>query len=320
MAAAAALKSFTSAVFFGRRPASQDQGQAQATGRPLFLAQQHHHIPWLLALYDALNDDDDEVRELAASAAAPVLGGQQLAPMEAARRLLGFLASSSFASAAPFRAHAAGRMVGHVTAVSVRAAETKEEGEGEGGGGAEGPASWTPAETQLRAAMRFDDALFVVEEQNLFVDEVREARRWRDVLLSSAAAASPSPSSSSCSAREDEELRALAAWTLDGLRALTRLVRGGGGAGPGDVGSGEGGDGDGPLGWTSKPEVFAICARILISAAALSKSSSSSASSTTTTIPSSQIADALREFRDATAAAARMGAGEFHGSLLRMCE
>ena len=30
------------------------------------------------------------------------------------------------------------------------------------------------AEAQLAETMRFDDSLFVIEEQNLFIDEVRE--------------------------------------------------------------------------------------------------------------------------------------------------
>lgn len=274
MAAATGLQSFTTALFGGGSSSPQP-----AT----------HHLPWLLALYDALNDDDDEVRERAAAAAAPVLGGQQLAAMEAARRLLGWLRQGASASGA-FRAHAAGRMVGHVPSADVEA-ETEEAG-----------ASWTSAEAQLREALRFDDALFVVEDQNLFVDEVREVLRWRDVLFPPPPPSSIQPTTSPTtsttpSPTETPELHALASWTQDGLRALRHLVE------SGDVDADADAD-DGPLGWASKPKVFAICARVLVCAAALSSSS----------IPEAvQIREALAAFRDVGRAA------RVHGGLLRLC-
>ena len=272
MAAATGLRSFTTALFGGR---SSSPPQTAT-----------HHLPWLLALYDALNDDDDEVRERAAAAAAPVLGGQQLAAMEAARRLLEWLRQGASASGA-FRAHAAGRMVGHVPSADVEA-ETEEAG-----------ASWTSAEAQLREALRFDDALFVVEDQNLFVDEVREVLRWRNVLFPPPPPPSIQPTTSPTtsttpSPTETPELDALASWTQDGLHALRCLVE-----------NGDADADDGPLGWPSKPEVFAICARVLVCAAALSSSSS---------IPEAvQIREALAAFRDAGRAA------RVHGGLLRLC-
>ncbi|RYP58547.1 hypothetical protein DL769_008921 [Monosporascus sp. CRB-8-3] len=310
MAAVAALRSFSEAV-----PPSADVNADPDVERA--------HLPWLLALYDALNDDDEEVREAAARAAAPVLGGRPMASIEAAARLLAWL-RGRYGSDAGFRAHAAGRVIGHVAYVP-----GLEEG------------AWVPAEQQLRAAMRFDGALFAVEEQNQYVDEVREAYRWRDALF-------PPPSSSSSSsagsnAAAAPELRALAAWTLAGLRTLTRLLRSGGVGDETEAGAGAGAEAptttprdgdDGPLGWTSKPQVFAICARILISGAALlppcpARPSSSgdddnhktiTATATTTTEgdadaedPRGGIGEALRAFRDAG-----RGAG-VHGLLLGMC-
>ncbi|RYO81329.1 hypothetical protein DL766_004480 [Monosporascus sp. MC13-8B] len=303
MAAVTALKSFSEAV-----PPPADVGANPDVGRA--------HLPWLLALYDALNDDDEEVRAAAAQAAAPVLGGRPTASVEAAARLLAWL-RGRYGSDAEFRAHAAGRVIGHAARVPGA--------EGEG-------AAWVPAERQLRAAMRFDGALFVVEEQNQYVDEVREARRWRDVLLF--------PPSSL--ANSDPGLRALAAWTLAGLRTLTRLLESGGVGDEADADArktrrdGDGGDddggGDGPLAWASKPQVFAICARILISGAALLSPSPAPSSSsdddgkiktaTATTATEGdvdaeglrgEIGEALRAFRDAGRAAG------VHGLLLGMC-
>ncbi|KAI1085719.1 putative death-receptor fusion protein-domain-containing protein [Whalleya microplaca] len=218
------------------------------------------HLPWLLALYDALNDDDDELRAAAAAATTPILA-QPLVSIEAGHRLLLWL-RMRYGDSEEFRAHVACRLVGH-TSVSA--------GVGIG-------VDWTPAETQLEAAMRFDASLFAVEEQNLYVDEVRETARWRDVFASL--------ESATTSATIDE---ALAQWTRGGLRALTRIA-----------------DGriDGPLGWTAKPEVFAICARVLTCAAALAAKGGGD----------KEVAGLLRGFwelgkRDA----------EVHGLLLAMC-
>lgn len=194
---------------------------AEATPNPA-------HLPWLLALYDALNDDDDEIRAAAAAATTPILSNQRLVSVEAGKRLLHWLVSR-YGALDEFRAHVACRMAGHTPPTPNTALLL---------------ADWVPAEAQLADAMRFDDALFVVEEQNLYVDEVREARRWRDVFLS----LPTSPATPKATLEE---------WTLAGLRTLTRIARMEGG--------------DGPLGWTSKPEVFAICARVLVSGAAIAR-------------------------------------------------
>jgi hypothetical protein len=183
------------------------------------------HLPWLLALYDALNDDDYEVRDIAAAATTPVLG-KPLVSMEACSRLLLWL-GQRFGHADEFRTHVACRMVGHPAAAGNLAGAVLDE--------------WIAAEDQLADAMRFDDSLFVVEEQNLYVDEVREAQRWRDVFAS---VSYPEGSTA---------LQALVSWTTAGLQTLARLAEAD----------------DGVLGWTSKPEVFAICSRIVVSGSAL---------------------------------------------------
>lgn len=204
------------------------------------------HLPWLLALYDALTDDDVEVREAAAHAARPLLGFA-LVPVEAGARLLRWLAAR-FGHEPDFVKHVMGRMVGHnfgsTFFIPSHTAEGRPTGVAELG--------WASAERQLTEALRFDDSLFVIEEHNQYIDEVREAKRWADVLLSSY-------NSVSSSARQDAS-KVLAEWTLAGLHTLTRIAEAEAAVA-----------GDGPLGWTSKPQVFAICARILISACTITK-------------------------------------------------
>lgn len=215
------------------------------------------HLPWLLALYDALNDDDYEVRDIAAAATTPILG-KPLVSMEACSRLLVWL-SQHFGHADEFRTHVACRMVGH-PAVTSRLTDAV-------------LSAWVAAADQLAGAMQFDDALFVVEEQNLYVDEVREARRWRGVFASL-----PHPA-------DGAALRALASWTAAGLHTLAGLAEAD----------------DGVLGWTSKPEVFAICSRIVVGGTALAGRDPG-------------VKDALLDF---------LGKGRrtrAHGLLLSMCE
>lgn len=225
---------------------------SKTTTQPSLLASPAY-LPWLLALYDYLNDDDEEIRDVAAAACAPILG-KPLVSIEAGERLLALLADLHGAVNTEFRAHAAGRLVGH---------QLESDSD-----------EWTPAETQLARALRFDDSLFVVEEQNLYVDEVREAIRWRNAFFSS--------SSSSTSHQE-----ALADWTAAGLRTLSRIAD--------DQAD------DGVLGWTSKPEVFAICARIAVTAAALAGAGHET------------VREELRAFVD------RGARTRVHGLLLQMC-
>ncbi|KAF3063498.1 tRNA (cytidine(32)-2'-O)-methyltransferase non-catalytic subunit TRM732 [Daldinia childiae] len=234
------------------------------------------HLPWLIALYDALNDDDDEVRAAAAAVATPLLSNQRLISVEAGRRLLHWLLAH-YGHVDEFRAHVACRLTGNHPSSPSSSRVPPEQGHtsikpSTANRLLEG---WIPAESQLTEAMRFDDSLFVVEEQNLYVDEVREAHRWINIFSSL-----PQQSSSEATA-------ALSQWCLSGLETLSRIA------------AAE--STDGPLGWTSKPEVFAICARILVSGTALAAAGDE------------QIGDAVRRFRD------EGWRTEVSGLLLGMC-
>ncbi|KAH9900343.1 putative death-receptor fusion protein-domain-containing protein [Xylariomycetidae sp. FL2044] len=208
------------------------------------------HIPWLLALYDSLNDDDDEIREAAAEAAAPILG-RALVSVEAGQRLLDWLAVQ-FKDAQGFRAHVVSRMIGHYQPVANNNNNNTTSA-------AEGTTAlldaWVPAHQQLASAMRFDDSLFVIEEQNLYIDEVRETKRWSNVYTSLPLLPQSSERAAAAAGASRDDDEALRAWTLAGLRTLMHIA--------------EEPRRDDALGWTSKPEVFAICARILTCAAVL---------------------------------------------------
>lgn len=184
-------------------------------------------LPALIALYDALNDDDDEVRDLGSLAVKSIIG-QVLVPIEAANRLIHWL-TQHFGQSALFRDFVTTRMAGFGNALDLR-----------------GP--WKSANEQLDAALEADDSLFLVEDQNLFIDEVREAHRWVSVYESMTWTA------------EDVASQKLNGWVQDGLERLKPMVT----------------EKDGPLGWASDPDVFYICSQIILVAVVLERKNQAS--------------------------------------------
>ncbi|KAH8890911.1 hypothetical protein GQ53DRAFT_841869 [Thozetella sp. PMI_491] len=181
------------------------------------------YLPFLSALYDALNDDDDDMRDIAAKATASILGTSR-GPLEAGESLLEWLLVT-FNNSVEFRAYVVQRIVGDPVNFGSEVSEV------------------VPADTQLQKALDFDDSLFAAEDQNLFIEEVREARRWCRVF------------NGLPYGETEASLQMLSRWTETGLRYLTQLA----------------GTDDGPLGWTTDQHVFAICVRIIMCASALAK-------------------------------------------------
>ena len=193
------------------------------------------YLPVLSALYDALIDDDDEVREAAAAAAAPIIGQQMVAPSAADR--LAQVITQQFSGVEEFKKQVVCRMTGTTAPLLSLLPDAKSSS-----------LELVSAETQFLKAMDFDDSLFATEEQNLFIDEVRETRRWAAGALQAFTTQGGSDSS--------EALAKLTEWVEEGLKCLVKFMR-------------EEKDGkarDGPLGWTSDQHVFAVVARVLLCA------------------------------------------------------
>ncbi|KAK0621320.1 putative death-receptor fusion protein-domain-containing protein [Bombardia bombarda] len=182
------------------------------------------YLPVVSALYNSLIDDDDDVREAAARAASGVLG-EVMVPPVAADHLVASL-HEQFVGIDEFKLLMGCKMAGQVHLIET--------------------AQWVSAEEQLCKAMEFDDSLFAAEEQNLFIDEVRETRRWQRAFLLAAA-----------DQQELANFERLSEWTEAGLGFLIRLM------------AAAGKEEDGPLGWTSDQHVFAICARVVFCAVAI---------------------------------------------------
>ena len=95
-----------------------------------------------------------------------------------------------------------------------------------------------PVESMLSHARKEDNALFVEEKQNLYVDPVAEMEHWANVL---AAANAMCPFLATC----------LQSWVSSGLAVLIETADS---------------EFDGPLGWSSKPSVFTLGMQVILAA------------------------------------------------------
>lgn len=143
-------------------------------------------VPSLLAVYDALVDDDDDVREVAANIVSKILGGC-LIPLAAQKPFFSWLVNS-FANKGCLLVTTLQRLTG-----------------------CDGDAAES-VKSQLTLAMQEDETLFVEEEQNLFSDEIRETRVWAEILLS---AQDPS---------WKPVLKILSSWVIEGFKFMRSRI------------------------------------------------------------------------------------------------
>lgn len=188
-----------------------------------------------LILYDMLNDDDEELRDISAIAASYVLANRQGSPAEAAstlvplatsHRLAQFLATSYQTS--PHLLHEA---IQRLTGQRIKISSFS---------------SMVCVSALLDEHIRNSTVLFVEEKQNLFIDDAREARVWHSVLKQ---LKPETKAIDSALAKEFPQ------WVSDGLSCLTKTT--------------ELETAGGLLGFTSKPEVFIIGLRVIYAASVL---------------------------------------------------
>lgn len=183
-----------------------------------------------LILYDMLNDDDEELRDLAAGTASWVLSYSSVSsntavavgPLNASSLLARFITEHYSDSVQLAR-----RVIRYLT-------------------GQEPRISGSDAQTNLVSVSNlaleyYQDStvLFVEEKQNLFIDEVREVNVWSRAL-----------SHLDRSAWPETLVRQISTWVSEGLEHMTEFVSQ-------DAGQ------DGLLGWTSKPESFTLGVRVI---------------------------------------------------------
>ncbi|KAK3718169.1 hypothetical protein LTR37_005284 [Vermiconidia calcicola] len=152
------------AALYTREAAAMSISRIKSTWRCLEARSSPDFRILCLSIYDLLNDDDEDIRLLAARSTArlvascdPIEGEEELEPFEASQNLLTFMvgrwpADRDFAKEALLRAF-----------------------------GTFDPIEMTVAE-QLRATTVVDTALFAEEKPNLYIDEARETKAWSQVL------------------------------------------------------------------------------------------------------------------------------------------
>lgn len=211
-----------------------------------------------LCLYDVLFDDDEDVRDQGAVAASILLsatasnnttqnaGGISLTPSAASSKLLQYIVTE-YKDSELLWVDGVRRLTGAIPLFRLGGIEATSNPE-DSTDSVERPftaRNRIPLELRsvrdmLQEARRQDTALFVEEKANLFVDPVKEAKNWADAV------AELNPCSfDPCLVSE------IATWSIDGLTSLIEIAE-----------SQE----DGPLGWTSKPDVFALGMRIILTA------------------------------------------------------
>lgn len=192
-----------------------------------------YFLPSFFSLYDTLNDDDEDIRSLSANTVGYHLS-QSFEPLEAKMELLDWL-REHYEDSSVF----AWNVIVRMTQDNPHIYTT-------------GTLGLVSAEKQYAKAMEFDDALFMEEDPNLFVDEVREVEIWASLFVRvvTKRVSGYRPQNHNpwmvCHAM-------LADWVLAGLKNLNSLLI----------------KEDGPLGWTSNPATFAVSMRICICARAL---------------------------------------------------
>ena len=211
-----------------------------------------------ICLYDILLDDDEDVREQGAVAASALLsaadsktkgrkcGNTLLTSSAASSKLLQYIVTE-YNSSKVLWIDGVRRLTGETSLFRVGPVHVPSNLEN-----SEDPSErkctfknrirlgLRPVREMLQEARRLDTALFAEEKANLFVDPAEDAKDWADAL------AQLHPS-----VHDPNMVSEMAAWCAEGLAALIEIVE-----------SQE----DGPLGWTSKPDVFALGMRILLMA------------------------------------------------------
>ena len=193
-----------------------------------------------LVLYDMLNDDDEELRYMAAGTASWVLSYSavstskaiSLAPLNASRLVAQFI-TENYAGSLLLCHKVLLYISGQVPRIS------------------DAFASWStliPVDKLLAGYREENMVLFVEEKQNLFVDEVREIDLWISVL----------PHLAEALHDDDHLLNEIHQWVAEGLVCLSATVTN-------DM------EKDGLLGWTSKPEIFTLGIRLISLSSALLK-------------------------------------------------
>lgn len=188
-----------------------------------------------LLAYDILNDDDDELRDIGVSIAADMLAAPKLHPTSKREAWVPLAASQHILKSVVRRY----RRSSALCSVGIQRLTGSKYSQSE-------HALHPSSENMLAESGREDSALFVIEKQNLYIDEIREANRWSAVLRKLSARAIATNEGNGASL-------ALFEWVSNGLAAVLKKAQ----------------NIDSALGWCSNSENFILVWRILCGAEVL---------------------------------------------------
>ncbi|KAJ5742420.1 uncharacterized protein N7511_011439 [Penicillium nucicola] len=189
-----------------------------------------------LVLYDMLNDDDEELRDMSASTASWVLSHSfvspdadvTLAPLNASALLAQFIVAS-YSDSTLLGQQVLLYLTGQQPRLSASDNKTR----------------LAPVANLLAEYRQESTVLFVEEKQNLFIDEIREAEVWSQGLTHLQQ-----------SAFQRTSLQQISIWASEGLTYMASLLK-------------EKDGQDGLMGWVSTPEAFTLGYRVIAIASAL---------------------------------------------------
>ncbi|KAL2813296.1 putative death-receptor fusion protein-domain-containing protein [Aspergillus granulosus] len=183
-----------------------------------------------LILYDLLNDDDEELRDIAASTASQILSYSSvspgrsviLSPLNASELFAAFLANN-YADSRGLSTKAVRYILGQDPRISDTSGDAA-----------------LPAVSAIVADLRKERTiLFEEEKQNLFIEEVREVDIWSVVLMRLHK-----------DAFDEGLLDEIFPWVSDGLTCFSEVLRRQDGQ-------------DGMIGWIAKPEAYTLGVQLI---------------------------------------------------------
>ncbi|KAL2825227.1 putative death-receptor fusion protein-domain-containing protein [Aspergillus cavernicola] len=183
-----------------------------------------------LSLYDLLNDDDEELRDIGAATASCVLSYSSvsprktvmLSPMNASELFATFIAEN-YVDSQLLCTRAIRYILGQEARIGDSSCDKS-----------------LMAVSAIAAEFRKESTiLFEEEKQNLFIEEVREVDVWSRVLTRLAK-----------TTYDEHLLKEVFTWVSEGLTCFS------------DILAGENGE-DGPIGWTAKPEAYTLGVRVI---------------------------------------------------------
>ncbi|KAL4803456.1 putative death-receptor fusion protein-domain-containing protein [Aspergillus unguis] len=191
-----------------------------------------------LILYDLLNDDDEELRDLAASTASCILSyscvspdkAVALSPLNASEMFASFIAKTYADSQLLVT-----RAIRYILGLEPRVGDSTS-GSRHSRAGVLNPMPVSKITAELRQESTI---LFEEEKQNLFIETIREIDVWSSVLTKL-----------NKEAYDQQTLNEVYGWICDGLACLS------------DILSSPNGE-DGLLGWMAKPEAYTLGVRVI---------------------------------------------------------